>query len=50
MAQEILSSYDNWAHRSREHQPVGLVAEDGSHSAEVSRGESAGSKKPEGFW
>lgn len=50
MGREILSSSDNLAHRSREHQLVGLVAEGSSHHVVVSRGESFGSKKPEGFW
>ena len=50
MGREILSSNDNLAHRSKEHQPVGLVAEDSSHHVEVSGGNFVGSKKPEGFW
>jgi len=45
MGREILSLCDNLAHRSREHQLVGLVAEDSSHCMEVSSGESVGFKK-----
>lgn len=47
---KVCPHVDNPAYMSREHQPGGLVAEDSSHRVEVSKGESVGSKKLEGFW